>query len=59
MRNMRMSGDAKWNGLVDSVKADLADLPGLQGRELSARMKAHAGRVQGLLAMHETMMKGM
>ena len=59
MRNMKMSGDAKWNGLVDSVKADLADLPGLQGSELSARVKAHADRVQRLLAMHETMMKGM
>ena len=59
MRNMKMSGDAKWNGLVDSVKADLADLPGLQGSELSTRMKAHADRVQRLLAMHETMMKGM
>ena len=59
MRSMKMSGDAKWNGLVDSVKADLADLPGLQGNELSARMKAHADRVQRLLAMHEAMMKGM
>ena len=58
MRTMKMSGDAKWNGLVDSVKADLADLPGLQGRELSARMKAHADRVQRLLAMHEGMMQG-
>jgi hypothetical protein len=38
MRNMKMSGDAKWNGLVDSVKADLAELPGLQGKELSARV---------------------
>jgi hypothetical protein len=59
MRNMKMSGDAKWNGLVDSVKADLAELPGLQGKELSARMKAHADRVERLLAMHEGMMKGM
>jgi hypothetical protein len=59
MRNMKMSGDAKWNGLVDSVKADLAELPGLQGRELSARMKAHADRVQRLLAMHEAMIKDM
>ncbi|MFL5493414.1 MAG: hypothetical protein ACJ8DC_03415 [Gemmatimonadales bacterium] len=59
MRNMKMSGDAKWNALVDSVKADLADLPSLQGRELPVRMKAHADRVQRLLAMHEGMMKGM
>jgi len=59
MRNMKMSGDSRWNGLVDSVKADLAELPGLQGKELSARMKAHADRVRRLLAMHEGMMKGM
>jgi hypothetical protein len=59
MRNMKMSGDTKWNALVDSVKADLADLPGLQGKALSERMKAHSGRVQRLIAMHEGMMKGM
>jgi hypothetical protein len=58
MRSMKMSGDAKWNSLVDSVKADLAELPGLQGKELSARMKAHADRVQRLLVMHEGMMQG-
>lgn len=59
MRRMNMSADAKWNALTDSVKADLADLPGLQGNELSARMKAHAVRVRRLMAMHEGMMKGM
>jgi hypothetical protein len=57
MRSMNMSGDAKWNALVDSVKADLAELPGLQGTKLAARMKAHAGRVERLMAMHEDMMK--
>jgi hypothetical protein len=55
---MNMSADAKWNALVDSVKADLADLPGLHGKELSARMKAHSERVKRLIAMHEGMMKG-
>jgi hypothetical protein len=58
MRGMNMSGDAKWSALADSVKADLADLPGLQGKEFSARMKAHTARVQRLIAMHEGMMKG-
>ena len=58
MRSMHMSADAKWNSLVDSVNADLADLPSLQGKELSARMTAHADRVRRLLAMHEGMMKG-
>jgi hypothetical protein len=59
MRRMNMSTDAKWNSLMDSVKADLADLPGLQGKELSARVAAHADRVRRLLVMHEGMMKGM
>ena len=59
MRGMNMSGDDKWNALVDSVKADLAELPNLRGREASTRMKAHADRVRRLLAMHEAMMKGM
>lgn len=58
IRGMNMSGDAKWNALVDSVKVDLAELPGLQGKELSTKTKAHAGRVQRLIAMHEGMMKG-
>jgi len=52
-----MAGTAEWDALVDSVKRDLGDLPALEGRELSARMKAHAARVQRLLAMHEDMMK--
>lgn len=59
MRRMNMSADAKWNSLMDSVKADLADVPGMQGKELSVRMTAHADRVRRLLAMHESMMKGM
>jgi hypothetical protein len=59
MRSMNMSADAKWNSLVDSVKADLADLPALQGKELAERTKAHADRVRRLISMHEGMMKGM
>lgn len=59
MRGMNMGGGAEWNALSDSVRRDLADLPGLQGNELAARMKAHAERVGRLLAMHETMMKNM
>ncbi len=58
MRSMHMSADAEWSSLSDSVKADLAELPGVQGKELSARMKAHADRVRRLIAMHEGMMKG-
>ena len=59
MRSMNMAGNKGWTALADSVKGDLADLPGLQGKALSARMKAHVERVRRLLAMHEDMMKGM
>jgi len=57
LRGMNMARDAKWAALADSVKQDLAELPGLQGQTLSARMQAHADRVRRLLATHENMMK--
>jgi hypothetical protein len=57
MRGMNMSGDTAWNALADSVRADLADLPALSGRELEQRMRAHASRVNRLLDSHEAMMK--
>lgn len=58
MRRMSMGGNAEWSALTDSVKRDLGDLPGLEGKELSARMQSHAERVRRLLALHEGMMKG-
>jgi hypothetical protein len=59
MRQMKMAETPEWSALTDSVKQDLADLPGLTGQALSARMRAHAGRVQRLIAAHQGMMKGM
>jgi hypothetical protein len=59
MRAMQMTGDPKWNALSDSVKQDLAELPGLSGQALSSRMREHAGRARRLMMMHERMMKGM
>ena len=58
MRGMHMTGDAQWTALTDSVKTDLAELPALQGNDLAARLRAHAARVERLMAMHEGMMKG-
>jgi len=55
MRRMNMTGDAAWTALTDSVKRDLADLPGLEGEALATQMRAHGERVQRLLAMHERM----
>jgi hypothetical protein len=57
MRGMNMGGDAAWNALSDSVRADLAELPALSGRELAQRMEAHASRVNRLLDSHDAMMK--
>jgi hypothetical protein len=59
MRGMNMGGNAEWTALSDSVRRDLADLPGLEGTALSERMEAHDGRVRRLLAAHESMMRGM
>ncbi len=57
MRGMNMTPDAAWTALGDSVRQDLADLPGLSGTALKTRMGAHIGRMQRMLAMHEGMMK--
>jgi len=57
MRGMNMGGDTAWNALADSVRADLAELPALSGRELERRMQAHASRVNRLLDSHDAMMK--
>ncbi|MGH7629724.1 MAG: hypothetical protein ACREOF_10170 [Gemmatimonadales bacterium] len=59
MRRMSMQADPAWSALTDSLKRDLAELPGLEGKALDARMKAHAERVRRLLATHEGMMQGM
>ena len=59
MRQMKMSETPQWSALTDSVKQDLAELPSLKGQALSARMRAHADRVQRLMKAHEQMMKGM
>jgi hypothetical protein len=59
MRQMKMSETPESSALTDSVKQDLAELPGLKGQALSGRMRAHAGRVQRLIAAHEGMMKEM
>lgn len=57
MRGMNMQPDSAWTALADSVRQDLADLPGLSGAGLTARTKAHVGRMQRMLVMHEGMMR--
>jgi len=52
---MPMSGDPAWRALTDSLRADLAALPQLEGEELAARLREHTKRVERLLAMHGPM----
>jgi hypothetical protein len=60
MKDMGMKGGSRsWNALVDSIKADVADLPTLKGADLVARMKEHARRLKALMDGHERMMKVM
>jgi hypothetical protein len=57
MRGMNMKPDSAWAALGDSLRQDLADLPGLSGAALKTRVQAHVGRMQRMLTMHEGMMR--
>ena len=57
MRGMGMQPDAVWTALGDSLRQDLAELPGLTGIALTDRVRAHGARMQRMLAMHEGMMQ--
>ena len=59
MRQMQMTETKEWGALADSIRQDLAELPGLTGQKLQTRMRAHGERVRRLMAAHEQMMKGM
>ena len=56
MRSMNMPGDATWNALIDSIRADVIRMPELSGAELQASMPDHLGRVTRLLESHGAMM---
>jgi len=56
MRAMNMTADAAWQALADSVRTDLLAIPGLSGEAFLLGLRAHAGRMRRLLAMHERMM---
>jgi hypothetical protein len=56
MRSMNMTSDAAWTALSDSVRSDLAELPGLLGSALEQRVQGHVGRVKRLMDRHEEMM---
>lgn len=57
MRGMHMAPDAGWIALGDSVRQDLAELPGLSGGALQGRMQGHIGRMRRMMTLHQGMMK--
>ncbi len=57
MRGMNMQPDSSWAALGDSLRQDLAELPGLSGSALQSRMQAHIGRMRRMMAAHKGMMR--
>lgn len=57
MRGMHMAPDSAWTALADSVRRDLAEVPGLSGDALKSRMEAHIERMRRMMARHREMMK--
>lgn len=57
MRGMNMKPDSAWAALGDSLRQDLAELPGLSGEALKGRMQAHLARMRRMMATHQGMMK--
>lgn len=57
MRGMNIESDSAWTALGDSLRRDLAELPGLSDGSLTTRMQAHIGRMRRMMAMHEGMMR--
>ena len=55
MRGRNMAPDAAWTALGDSVRRDLAELRGLSGEGLKARMEAHAAQMRRMMARYDDM----
>lgn len=56
MADMKMPADASWSGLMDSLRQDLARMPGMSAGEVATLMPAHQGRLTRLMDLHhETM----
>ena len=58
MRGMKMTADARWAALADSIRSDLVSLPDMTAAELQGAMPGHRGRVTRLIEMHKSMMGG-
>jgi hypothetical protein len=58
MRAMKMTPDAAWRALTDSVRRDLTRMPKMEGSELRVFMPDHHRRVDHLVTTHRKLMNG-
>jgi hypothetical protein len=59
MRGMKMTASPAWTSTMDSLRQDIVHMPEMSAPELTRFMPAHQARVERLMAMHRSMMKGM
>jgi hypothetical protein len=59
MRGMKMTADARWTALMDSVRQDLVRMPEMNAQQLKAFVPAHHDRLTLLMRLHGGMLKGM
>ena len=50
--DMKIPTDVRWSGLMDSLREDLARMPGMSASELATLMPAHHGRLTRLMDLH-------
>ena len=58
MRQMNMPADPAWTATVDSLRQDLVRMPEMSPAELQGAMPAHEARIERLMQMHRSMMRG-
>ena len=49
-----MMSDPAWTALSDSVRSDLAEIPGLSGAALKQGVQGHVGRMRRLMNVTKT-----
>ena len=59
MRDMNRATGTEWDATVDTLRADLTQMPEMTGSELQALFPRHHDRVTRLMEMHRKMMADM
>ena len=57
MAQMKITADSRWSGLMDSLRQDLARMPGINAGEVVRFLPAHHGRLTRLMDLHREVMQ--